>query len=202
MSCDKTLAVEYEYRLLFGRQTSGNSCFSVKSQLMTADVFPQANSLNRVFEDNITLVEQVVFHLYVSSAFKDSIVVEDAEVIVWVSDRLFDDTFGLTDEFVPVMQWQRQFDDTLDLTETVALGFSTGFDEIVVLGDNVALAVHKVFADTVTLTESFANGHNENLTDNMTMSETGSLLNQGYFDHTGNPNGYFADDYFGDKRTW
>lgn len=198
--CDKTLDVRYTYRLLFGKRTNGNSCFSVKSQLMTADIFPRANSLNRVFADTLLLQESVTFHF--TQRLSDTVILEEAQTIVWTPQRAFAENFGFSEQFIPVLDWNRAFADTVGFVEDVSLSTSKPFDEAVTLVEGVAKTVRKVFADTILLVEAASIGGRNNLADTTSMVEHGTLLNQGYYDHTGAPLGYYADDYFGVKRTW
>ena len=96
-------------------------------------------------------------------------------------------------------------DDIVHLVEAVSLDTTLVRSDQIVLRDDVQIDFKKrVTGDTITLVEHVVVTILvlRNFDETVLLTEHGLLLNQGYFDHTGNPDGYFADDYFGDKRTW
>lgn len=202
MSCkdDADLTLWY-YTVLAGKPSNGNSCFSVKTQILTADVFPASSSLNRVFRDTISTAEMVAFHL--STVIADTVEIAESDILIFLNDKTLSDALVMQEAFIPVVDWHRAFSDDVGLDDAVAILFSPGaFADAVAVPDSVKLKVTKVFADTVFMQEAVSVGGRANPADTSTVTDHGTLLNQGYFDHTGNPLGYFADDYFGDKRSW
>ena len=202
MSCERTLIADVAYQLLNGKVSSGVGCTSVKYPVLTADVTPVADSKNRVFADTVTLVEDFSFLLRLHTYFIDTLLLVEAVDIHMDWKRPFADTVTLVEALTFTTDWHRQYADTVTVTDAVVKEVDKPVAEQIVLSETFAKKITKVFADTITLAESFSNGKNQNLADGMALVDHGTLLNQGYFDHTGAPLGYFADDYFGDKRTW
>lgn len=95
-------------------------------------------------------------------------------------------------------------DDFITLVETLVLNTSLVRTDTLSLIDALALNTNKKLADTISFTENVILTilAIRNFAEVVTLTDHGLLLNQNYFDHTGVPDGYFADDYFGDKRTW
>lgn len=195
------LDVTLTYTVICGAVTAGQSCFSVTTQLLCAGAYPVADSKNRVFADTV-LVNSETVTFKVTKGLADSVLMDDSTYFFAVH-KVLTDTVTMAESFMPTTQWGRTYSDSITVSENLGKTFKPADPaESITVPESVAKLVKKVFADNIVLTETFSNGRTQTPNDSVLTADTGVLLNQGYFDHTGNPNGYFADDYFGDKRTW